>query len=522
LSITGLTALDDSDTAGLYECDVTVGGSPTISAGTTDLSVSQPPLVELDSETPPDVLVVSGPAEIRMHKDNGATSYRITGLPSGLRFDPVTGRIFGTPNVAVSNHPVTIEARNSQGVATRVINITIRPIHPDLLGTYWGLVDRHPHERANADLGGEVRNLLLTPSGFFTGRVSLMGASYSIAGRIVNSPIADPIATVILSRAGKPDVSFDFTLRVADTSLTGSLSEGEAWTTGVLAYRNAYSATRPGLGIEGRHNYWMEVPASVVSSTEAPQGAFCGWINLNRNGTGIVAMSLSLPPFRKEAKPVMVTTGNRVPLHRMFTGNKESVQGWLEVNDQVAPTLNLISGTTSWFKKAPRDSRDRLYRSGFDLGVHNAHVMNVQGSEYKPVPSALMGDRMFRSTALFSIRVSGGALANTSNEALFSTVISVANNRLLRSGVHRDLFVSFPQGNRPKFQFFLCDFYGNFFGVAEVMDGNVRRVVHFYCFYAPELRRGGGSYTISEIPRPPFTSTTAPLQMGQLEIEALQ
>ncbi len=33
---------------------------------------------------------------------------------------------------------------------------------------------------------------------------------------------------------------------------------------------------------------------------------------------------------------------------------------------------------------------------------------------------------------------------------------------------------------------------------------------------------GGGSYTISEIPRPPFTATTAPQRMGYLEIEALQ
>jgi hypothetical protein len=233
-------------------------------------------------------------------------------------------------------------------------------------------------------------------------------------------------------------------------------------------------------------------------------------------------MALSLPPFRQETKAVMVTTGNRVPLHRMFTGNKESVQGWLEVNDQVAPTLNLITGSTSWLKKAPRSRTDRLYRSGFDLGVNNAHSMNVQGSEYKPVPSALMGDTMFRNTALFSIRVMGGELANTSNEAMMSSVVSVASNRLLRSGVHRDMFVSFPQGNAAKYNFFMCDFHGNFFGVAEVVDGSVRRVVHLYCFYAPGLRRGGGSYTISEIPRPPFTSTTAPQQMGYLEIEALE
>jgi subtilisin family serine protease len=521
LTVTGLTILDDSDTAGLYECEVTVAGSPTISAGTTDLSVSQPPRVELDPNTPPDVLVVSGPAEIRMHPDNGATSYRITGLPSGLRYDPVTGRIFGTPNIAVTDHPVTIEARNPQGVATRTIQITIRPIHPDLLGSYWGLVSRHPHERANADLGGEVTNLVLTSSGFFTGRVSLMGVSYSISGRILNSPIVDPVASVVLSRAGKPDVSFEFTLRVSDTSLTGSLTEGATWTTGVLAYRNAYTAARPGIGIEGRHNYWMEVP-QTVDPDEAPLGAFCGHVTLRRAGTGLFSGALSMPPWTHQIKPVVVTTGHRIPVHQMLPGKKESLQGWLEVSDQVAPTLNLLSGTATWFKKAPRNKADRLYREGFDLGVYNDHVLNVQGSEYKPVPTLLMGDAMMRNTAQFSIRVSGGELDAADKQALMNTVIDVANNRLRRSGKHRDLQVSFPQGNRVNYEFFLCDFYGNFFGKAVLVEGNVRREVQLYCFYAPGLRRGGGSYTITERPVVPFTVKTAPQRMGYLEIEALQ
>ena len=119
----------------------------------------------------------------------------------------------------------------------------------------------------------------------------------------------------------------------------------------------------------------MEVPATVVSSAQAPQGGFCGHVTLKRTGTGMVALALSLPPFKNEAKAVVVTTGNRVPLHRMFTGNRESVQGWLEINDQASPTLNLVSGSTTWFKKGPSSSRDRLYRQGFDLGVYNEHVL---------------------------------------------------------------------------------------------------------------------------------------------------
>jgi subtilisin family serine protease len=518
LRITGLTALDDSDVAGLYECEVTVGGSATLSAGTTDLSVNQPPKIELASDL--DDLVVSGPAEILMHPDNGADRYTITGLPSGLRYDPVTGRIYGTPNVAVTDHPVTIVASNAYGVTRRVIRITIHPIHPDLLGSYWGLVDRHPHARANGDLGGEVTNLVLTSSGFFTGRISLAGVVHSIGGRILNSLTVDPVATVVLRRAGKPNVSFDFTLRVSDTSLTGSLTEDAAWSTGVLAYRNAYTVKSPNPGIVGRHNYWMEVPR-LVDPALAPLGAFCGRVDLRAPGTGIVSLALSTPPWTHRIKTVVVTTGHRIPLHQMQPGNKESVQGWLELTELPAPTLNLITGTTSWFKKGPRSSADRLYREGFDLGVYNANLLNVQGSEYKPEKSYLMGDFMFPTTAEFLIRVEGGQLEEEGKQALMNAVFNVSTSRLRRAWKHRDLWVNFPQGNQAKYNFFLCDFFGNFFGSAEVVDGNVRRVVNLYCYYAPGLRRGGGSYTICELPVPPYTAKTAPMRMGYLEIEAL-
>jgi hypothetical protein len=176
----------------------------------------------------------------------------------------------------------------------------------------------------------------------------------------------------------------------------------------------------------------------------------------------------------------------------MFAGNRESVQGWLEINDQASPTLNLVSGSTTWFKKAPRTGPDRLYRAGFDLGVYNAHVMNVQGSEYKPAPVMLMGDTLLRNTAQFSIRLSGDELGRLDKQVITDTTFDVAANRLLRSGVHRDLYVNFPQLNRANYKFVLCDFYGNFFGRAEILDGGVRRVIDMYCFYAPGLRRGGG------------------------------
>jgi hypothetical protein len=60
---------------------------------------------------------------------NYPTSYFVIGLPSGLSFDPASGRIFGIPAVT-GNFAVTLRALNRNGTGSANLSLTINPEPP--------------------------------------------------------------------------------------------------------------------------------------------------------------------------------------------------------------------------------------------------------------------------------------------------------------------------------------------------------------------------------------------------------
>jgi hypothetical protein len=63
---------------------------------------------------------------------NNPTAFFAIGLPPGLSFDPVSGRIFGVPSFAGS-FPVTIRASNRWGTGSASLTLTIAPSPPPLI-----------------------------------------------------------------------------------------------------------------------------------------------------------------------------------------------------------------------------------------------------------------------------------------------------------------------------------------------------------------------------------------------------
>jgi hypothetical protein len=60
---------------------------------------------------------------------NYPTSFFVIGLPSGLSFDPASGRIFGIPAVT-GNFAVTLRALNRNGTGGANLSLTINPEPP--------------------------------------------------------------------------------------------------------------------------------------------------------------------------------------------------------------------------------------------------------------------------------------------------------------------------------------------------------------------------------------------------------
>lgn len=532
LSLANVTTSDDSEVVGPYECVVTVGDSEPLSARTTELRVTTGPAINFTG-SPIDELVVSGPAEIVMDPGNGATRYVMTGLPSGLTYDPVTGRIHGTPNVAVTNRPVTITARTPSGNITRIIQLTILPIHPDLIGPYHGLVDRNEHFSANSNIGGEIKGFVLTKTGHFTGSIWLLNKRYPLRGRIVNSPVTDPVGTTIVRRAGLPPAVLEFTLNAQRTSLIGTLAQAEVWAAGVEAYRTAYSRAQPAVAIMGRHNYWMEMP-SPRPDLNYPEGSFDGMFRVGRTGATLIRINVAL--HFKELLQLNHVTGRRMvrnsvvtktagrllipyhlPLYRM-TG---SCHGWFEVEDRGPLDHNLVSGTMSWNKSGPVSSLDRFYRSGFDFGVGNSASLTVHGSEYRWVPrTQILGDRFLPIPAQFSYRFRGDFVGDALIQAQLESVFSIAPtlSRIVRNPTHLDFVCRPSSETNPAFQGIACDHGGTFRGATTISSNGITRVVHFNAQYAPGLRRGGGYFMVTEVPKPPYNANNAPVMIGYLDV----
>jgi len=511
---------------------VTVADSEPLSARTTQLRVTTGPAIHFTG-TSIDQMVVSGPAEIVMDQGNGATSYVITGLPSGLTYDRVTGRIHGTPNVAVTDRPVTITARTPTGNVTRTIVITILPIHPDLIGPYHGLVERNAHFQANRNLGGEIKSFVLTKTGHFTGAIWLLNKRFPIRGRIINSAVVDPVGTTVVRRAGLPEATLDFTLNAARTSLTGTLAQSEQWEAGALAYRNAFSKAQPATAIMGRHNYWMEMP-NPTPDPSYPEGSFNGGLRVSLTGGSIIHINTAL-----NAKPLLFLnhlTGARmvrnsvvtktegrflIPYHLPLYGLNGSCHGWFEIEDRPPTEHNLVFGTMSWNKMGPVSSLDRFHREGFDFGVNNSAVLTVAGSEYRWVPrEQILGDRFLPIPAEFDVEFKGGFVGDPVLQAQLSSLFSIApaRSRIVRTPRHLDFICQIRGGTNPSFEGLCCDHDGTFRGTTAITHNGAPRVVQFHGRYAPGLRRGGGYFMVTEVPVPPFSASNVPVRIGYLDV----
>jgi len=137
------------------------------------------------------VLTASGtngfPFSYQITATNSPTSFNATGLPAGLSVNPTTGVISGRPAVG-GTLAVTITASNAGGTGSASLAFTLNVAFAGVKGSYDGL----------AGIGGTDVGLLtlsLTPTGSFTGKLTLPGIRYPLKGAF--SPDGTFVYTVV-------------------------------------------------------------------------------------------------------------------------------------------------------------------------------------------------------------------------------------------------------------------------------------------------------------------------------------
>lgn len=112
-----------AETAAQAQADATAAQQAATAAATGVATATSPPVITSPTV---DTANLNQPFFLQVTTNTvpPVTAYAAQGLPSGLAIDPVGGFISGTPLVA-GNFPVTLQAQNSNGVGSEVVQIQV-------------------------------------------------------------------------------------------------------------------------------------------------------------------------------------------------------------------------------------------------------------------------------------------------------------------------------------------------------------------------------------------------------------
>lgn len=506
LTVKNMTTADE-DT---YDCLLTIG-TVEQSAGNTVVTVRLKPDIQT-AAFPSDLIVSSAVVNIPLTIANGFTSVVITGLPSGLTYNKITGIISGIPSVPVTNLPIKITATNPAGSTTSTVNLTIAALDANVVGTFNGLVSRNANTQANSNYGGYLSNFKVMSNGTITGTLRMASLSYPFTGRLAATTSSDPATTIAVKRKGLPDAVMSLSINRANGKLTGPVDQtaASAWSASIEAWRNPYSAlnkaTTPGLATA--HTVWLEPPSGTTAAK--PQGTGNGTAAVST--LGVVTMNLKLADGISLTQTTTIGTLNHIALHAMLYANKGSVSGWLLITDQVPPAYNTVSGALQWNKTGPASLTDRTFASGFDFGVLNASLLTVRGSEWRkpattpPPPVILWG-----ITDVPAGQVNA-ALAFADGGIEGSASLPDANKQLRILTSH---LVNFPLPNNAAVSVLVSPTTGAFTGSVTLKDGTpvVLRKFNYFGTISLHHQQGKGFFTLPGIP-----TATTPILSGAVEL----
>jgi hypothetical protein len=240
--------------------------------------------------------------------------------------------------------------------------------------------------------------LALTDRGAYSAKLLGAGAVASLSGRFdLNGR-----ATNVTMYAGRPAIEWTLDL---DPSSAGQI-------TGCVIYPDDEStlvgdrAPNYGTGASPyRGRYTLIIPGDP-GATDRPGGDSFGAVTVTREG----ALSLSgvLADGAIVAQSVPLSTTGMWPLYASLYGGHGSILGWVQVNTNPSPAINLLSERVSWIK--PPLTNSVAYSNGFQIET------NLTGSAYQltqPVLPFTTGLVAFAGMNLEAPFANGAALTRT-------------------------------------------------------------------------------------------------------------
>ncbi|MCB1209872.1 MAG: immunoglobulin domain-containing protein, partial [Verrucomicrobiales bacterium] len=359
----------DFSSAGLYACNVTgPDGLTVIDCGPYDLRVVTKPV--LSNFTAPTAFVGAGYSFVVPYSaatTSTPTSFVITGLPPGMKYNKATGEITGRPTRAGS-FTLKVKASNPAGSSALVTaTLLVVPLDSYTIGSFVGLFARQTD--LNRDTGGRM-DLSVSDSGAYSGKINLAGVTYAVKGTVDVRSDGSIQAINTIVRKNLPTLTFGFVVDTTSGGLSGTITDGthnsellgwrQFWSSKFLpSYFAANNTTAE------TYSMAMDIPAGSVGNPAIPQGTGFASIKVSTSGiatisgktidgntitcSGIVGPSGQIAVFQ----PLYKNTGGLLGPLQLVTGSN----GYTKVTTLTATGFD--------HAKQPGPSTDRSYQAGF-------------------------------------------------------------------------------------------------------------------------------------------------------------
>ncbi len=383
LTISNLAVSD----AGDYICEVTAAGG-SIDAGIQRVFVSQAaPEILVPFSLPQAMVSAEYDFTIPMNPGAGLAPANFTArmLPLGLRIDSA-GRITGRPT-QVGLYRVSITPSNPSGIGATVSDLPLEVVEipRQLVGAFVGFV---PGNRASPLFRHGARlDLLVTPQGSYSGRISFGAASVRLAGGQLNAGVGiNGMNTLSIPRRGAGPLRLEFSIDVSQETLIGTLSDGVETET-LDGWRNPWSRSSRADIYRGYYTMAMEGNVANVGNFDQPYGD--GYATFSVSDVGMVRTTGKLSDGTVFTTAAFVGKAGQLaiyaPIYRPTGG---LVKGLMAVtNSGAAPAYlgNSVSGNVGWYKFPLFAGVS--YAGGFEI-----LSLNVNGAKYtRPTTGNVLG-----------------------------------------------------------------------------------------------------------------------------------
>lgn len=475
------------DDVGNYTCVAKAFGLEQV-LGPYHLALLESP--DVDTMAPP-AAIVGGAFTWQLEADEPST-FTVSVLPSGLIYDKVTQRVRGTPRVP-GEYSVTVTANNAAGTSLpKTYTITVQEFPSGVVGSYIGLVERSPS--LNDRLGGRL-SVKVTATGMVTGSLvnGARATAYSLLGKIVIVPDADPVFTQSLPRKGEAPYALTLTFdRVAKT-VSGTITLTPQ---SVAISGRKFATAAAAKPFAGTYNTVLRLPAPA--DAEGPLGT--GWVRVSIDKAGLVKAAGKLPDGTAVSFGSRVRDDLSLRVFARLYASHGSILG--EPTLQGAGATRELSGVLDGLKTGPASVADRSYADGYITTIE------ALGRPYR-VPATgtrFLGLGDGANNAKIDFAEGGIEFAQQGAAASQPFTLSKAHLAVFAKG----------SANPCATSLLVDPLTGIFTGNFRLKDGSMLRTVKFTGLFVPGETSAFGVFRLPQMPNP----LTAPIYAGQVEVHA--